>query len=138
MNYSEALELIETHEPPKLKRDNYINNQVVKEISQMFKRYEGLAPKVFIAYDRIAMFGKDDPELRVTFDKNIVGTSEIGSFFDDILPGIPLLPTGQHILEVKYDEFLPDYIKQILNEVHLQKTAFSKYYYSRRNRNIYG
>ena len=74
----------------------------------------------------------------VRVDKNIVGTSEVECFFEDMLPAVPLLPTGQHILEVKYDEFLPDYIKQILNEVHLTKTAFSKYYYARKNQNIYG
>lgn len=93
-------------------------------------------PVQIVEYDRIP-FVEEKGNVRVTFDKNIVGTSEIGAFFDSCLPGIPLLPTGQHILEVKYDEFLPDYIKQILNEVHLQKTAFSKYYYARKNQNVF-
>mgnify|MGYP003311382451 CR=1 FL=1 len=96
-----------------------------------------MQPVQIVEYDRIP-FVEEKGNVRVTFDKNIVGTSEINAFFDDILPGIPLLSTGSHILEVKYDEFLPDYIKQILNEVHLQKTAFSKYYYARKNPNIYG
>lgn len=90
-----------------------------------------------VEYDRIP-FVEEKGNVRVTFDKHIVGTSDISTFFNDIIPGIPLLPTGQHILEVKYDEFLPDYIKQILNEVHVTKTAFSKYYYARHNQNIYG
>ena len=94
-------------------------------------------PVQIVEYDRIP-FIEENGNVRVTFDKNIVGTSEINTFFDDIIPGIPLLPTGQHILEVKYDEFLPDYIKQILNEVHVTKTAFSKYYYARHNQNVYG
>ena len=94
-------------------------------------------PVQIVEYDRIP-FVEESGNVRITFDKNIVGTSEINTFFDEIIPGIPLLPTGQHILEVKYDEFLPDYIKQILNEVHVTKTAFSKYYYARRNPNIYG
>ena len=95
-----------------------------------------MRPLEIVEYDRIP-FVEEKGNVRVTFDKNIVGTSEITSFFDDIIPGIPLLPTGQHILEVKYDEFLPDYIKQILNEVHVTKTAFSKYYYARNNQNIF-
>lgn len=96
-----------------------------------------MQPVQIVEYDRIP-FVEEKGNVRVTFDKNIIGTSEIHTFFDETLPGIPLLPTGKHILEVKYDEFLPDYIKQILNEVHLQKTAFSKYYYARKNVNIYG
>ena len=94
-------------------------------------------PVQIVEYDRIP-FVEEKGNVRVTFDKHIVGTSQIHTFFDDVIPGIPLLPTGQHILEVKYDEFLPDYIKQILNEVHVTKTAFSKYYYARHNQNLYG
>lgn len=96
-----------------------------------------MQPVQIVEYDRIP-FVESKGNVRITLDKHIVGTSEIGAFWDDILPGVPLLPTGQHILEVKYDEFLPDYIKQILNEVHLTKTAFSKYYYARHNQQIYG
>ena len=92
-------------------------------------------PVQIVEYDRIP-FVEEKGNVRVTFDKNIVGTSEIQTFFDERIPGIPVLSTGQHILEVKYDEFLPDYIKKILNEVHLQKTAFSKYYYARKNQQI--
>lgn len=95
-----------------------------------------MQPVQIVEYDRIPLVEKNG-NVRVTFDKNIVGTSQVGKFFDEILPAVPLLPTGQHILEVKYDEFIPDYIKQILNEVHLPKTAFSKYYYARKNPNLY-
>lgn len=96
-----------------------------------------MQPVQIVEYDRIP-FVENKGNVRITFDKNIIGTPEVSAFFEDTLPGIPLLPTGQHILEVKYDEFLPDYIKQMLNEVHLTKTAFSKYYYARKNPNIYG
>ena len=95
-----------------------------------------MQPVQIVEYDRIPLV-EEKGNVRITFDKNIIGTSQVGAFFDETLPGIPLLPTGQHILEVKYDEFIPDYIKQILNEVHLPKTAFSKYYYARRNYHLY-
>ena len=96
-----------------------------------------MQPVQIVEYDRIP-FVEEKGNVRVTFDRNIVGCDNVKSFFEDCLPAVPLLPTGQHILEVKYDEFIPDYIKQILNEVHLHKTAFSKYYYARKNPNIYG
>ena len=96
-----------------------------------------MQPVRIVEYDRIPLV-EPKGNVRITFDKNITGTSEITSFFEKRIPAIPVLPSGQHILEVKYDEFLPDYIKQILNEVHLTKTAFSKFYYAARNRNLYG
>ena len=109
----------------------------VKQKLYAFYLMKRLQPVQIVEYDRIP-FIEPKGNVRITFDKNIVGSLEVTAFFEETLPAVPLLSTGQHILEVKYDEFLPDYIKQILNEVHLQKTAFSKYYYARRNRNIYG
>ena len=44
---------------------------------------------------------------------------------------VPVLPAGMHVLEVKYDELLPDYIAQLLETGKLQRTAFSKYYLGR-------
>jgi len=37
-----------------------------------------------------------------------------------------------HVLEVKYDEFLPVYLKELLEDRGLWQTAFSKYAESRR------
>ena len=44
---------------------------------------------------------------------------------------VPLLPSGMHVLEVKYDELLPDFIAQALELGTLQQCAFSKYYLGR-------
>ena len=38
----------------------------------------------------------------------------------------------KQILEVKYDEFLPDYLYRNLQLSHLRQTTFSKYYLCRR------
>jgi hypothetical protein len=35
------------------------------------------------------------------------------------------------ILEVKYDDFIPDFITRLLETGSLQQTAFSKYYWGR-------
>ena len=42
------------------------------------------------------------------------------------------MPTGKHILEVKYDELLPDFLYQLMSLGSLQQTAFSKYYLCRK------
>lgn len=89
-------------------------------------------PVQIVEYERIAMV-ESKGNVRVTFDCNICGTKQTASFFDEIIPAVPVLPAGQHILEVKYDEFLPDYIREILNSISLRRISFSKYYYSRKN-----
>ena len=92
-------------------------------------------PVQIVEYERIAMV-ENNGNVRVTFDRNIGGTSQTDTFFDDILPAVPALPSGMHILEVKYDEFLPDPIKEILNSISLRRISFSKYYYTRKNQMI--
>lgn len=88
-----------------------------------------------VEYERTAFV---DPigNVRITFDKNIGGTTQIDTFFDERIPTVPVLNTGQHILEVKYDEILPDYIRTILDTGSLAKTSFSKFYYTLRRQNI--
>ena len=44
--------------------------QVAKEINYFLKRYHPV-PKVYLAYDRVAMFGIEDTNLRMTFDFRI-------------------------------------------------------------------
>lgn len=132
LEMQECLDLIERKEWKWKESDGKVKRKLYALM--MMKRMQ---PVQIVEYDRIPFVEKRG-NVRVTLDTHIVGSSETAAFFEDVLPAIPLLPTGQHILEVKYDEFLPDYIKQILNKVHVTKTAFSKYYYARRNQNIYG
>ena len=42
------------------------------------------------------------------------------------------MPVGQHLMEVKFDEYLPDFIYRSLNLGVLQHTAYSKYYLCRK------
>ena len=94
-------------------------------------RCSKMQPKVIIAYERTA-FVHPVGNVRITFDRNIMASRNCASFFDCRIDGlIPILPTGMHILEVKYDEYLPDVIAKQLEIGKLQQTAFSKYYLGR-------
>ena len=53
-------------------------------------------------------------------------------FFSPELPVRPILPLGCHLMEVKYDGFLPDFIYHSLNLGQLRQTSFSKYYLCRK------
>ena len=98
---------------------------------QLQMRCNGMEPKVIIAYERTA-FVHPSGNVRITFDRNIMASSCREEFLEDRVSGmVPVLPAGMHVLEVKYDEFLPDTIAQQLEIGKLRKTAFSKYYLGR-------
>lgn len=91
----------------------------------------GLRPVVIVEYDRIP-YVHPLGNVRVTMDCHISASAECQRFFDDSLPLRPILPPGQHILEVKWDELLPDHIYHAMNLQNLQWTSFSKFYLCRR------
>ena len=98
---------------------------------QMQMRCAKMEPKVIIAYERTA-FVHPSGNVRITFDRNIMASRCCCEFLEDRVSGMtPVLPSGMHVLEVKYDEFLPDVIAQQLEIGKLRKTAFSKYYLGR-------
>lgn len=93
-------------------------------------KIHGMHPRSIVEYERTA-FVEPKGNVRITFDRNISGSSKVENFFDKDLQVMPLLQQGQHILEVKYDELLPGYIADVLQISTLQQVSFSKYYYSR-------
>ncbi len=97
-------------------------------------KMKGMHPVSIVEYERTA-FVEHRGNVRITFDRNISGSEKTGEFLDMPLL-VPLLPTGMHVLEVKYDELLPDYIAGCLELGRLQRTAFSKYYYARNYKNL--
>ena len=92
---------------------------------------DNLKPNVIVAYERTP-FVYAPGNVRITFDRNIGSTTNISGFFAPRLPLRPVLPTGKHILEVKYDAFLPDFLYEVMNLGSLTQTAFSKYYICRK------
>ena len=83
-----------------------------------------------VEYEREAFVEKNG-NVRITFDMNIGASYDVKRFFDKDIYAGPTMEAGAHILEVKYDELLPDYIRKILDIGSLQRTAFSKYYFAR-------
>lgn len=90
-----------------------------------------LRPKVIVEYDRVPYINGLG-NTRITLDQNMASSDEISRFLDPGIRRRPIMPVGQHILEVKFDEFLPDYIYRNLQLNSLRQTAFSKYYLCRR------
>ncbi len=89
-----------------------------------------MKPVIIVEYDRIPYIYKDG-NVRVTFDINVSSSNAIHDFLECRVPKRPIMPTGNQILEVKFDEFIPDFVHQILQIDNLQLTAYSKYYLCR-------
>lgn len=90
-----------------------------------------MRPVVMVEYDRVPYVYRLG-NVRITLDTNISSSSEIHRFLEPDIPRRPVLPLGQQLLEVKYDEFLPDHIYRSLSLNNLSQTAFSKYYLCRK------
>jgi len=90
-----------------------------------------LKPVVIVQYER-RPFIYHEGNVRVTFDRSISSSKDIDGFFDEDLAVRPIMPVGRQLLEVKYDEFLPDTIYRTVQKRDMSLTTFSKYYLCRR------
>ncbi len=88
-----------------------------------------LRPSIIVEYER-STFVSRIGNVRVTLDRNISYSSDIYDFLEPEIALTPLLPAGQQVLEVKYDEFLPEIIAQTIETGELSQTTFSKFYLS--------
>ncbi len=92
-----------------------------------------MRPKIIVDYDRVPyVYRQEDANVRVTFDKNIKAISDVSAFFVPDAGGRGILPVGQALMEVKFDDFLPDEIYSLLQLNGLQVSTFSKYYLCRK------
>lgn len=88
-------------------------------------RSEGLAAKVIVDYTRNPfVFGPGN--VRVTLDYNIRTGLRCTDFLNPHCTTVPV-PASPCILEVKWDNFLPDVIREMVQLGNRQSTAYSKY-----------
>ncbi|TLG74297.1 polyphosphate polymerase domain-containing protein [Culicoidibacter larvae] len=100
-------------------------NQIMMEIDWFMNRYQ-LAPKVMVAYDRIALYGKEESAFRVTFDFDIRWRDyDLDLRYGDY--GNPLIATDECMMEVKALGAIPVWLTEILSRERLYSTSFSKY-----------
>ncbi len=94
---------------------------------ELYSKMRGqlLAPKTIVAYDREA-FLYEPGNVRITIDRNL--TSALGSlnFLEADSCPVPV-SDGLSILEVKYDEFLPELVSMAVQLSGRQASAYSKY-----------
>jgi SPX domain protein involved in polyphosphate accumulation len=92
-----------------------------------------LRPKTIVDYTREAYVYKLG-NVRVTFDKQIKSGLFNKNMFEKNLPTVQPIDNKFIVLEVKFDEFLPEIIQDIIQTNERRATAISKYAAAR----IYG
>lgn len=101
------------------------NKNLLKEFYCKLK-YQCLKPKTIVDYTREAyIFNAGN--VRITFDYNIKSGLYSTNIFDPNLPTLGLVNDNPIILEIKYDNFLPDIIRDFVQTNTRRQTAVSKY-----------
>ncbi len=105
----------------------FVSSQVMKEINYFHREYRNdVMPYSYVAYDRMAMFGKENKEFRLTFDNNIRVHPEYRIALDDDMPCSQLLPPGMRLMEIKIAGAIPLWLARTMSELHIQPGSFSK------------
>lgn len=88
--------------------------------------HQRLMPTTVVDYEREAYIYKPG-NVRVTIDSSIRTGLRSTNFFDKNLPTIEALDNNLSVLEVKYDNFLPEVIGDIVQIGERHKLSVSKY-----------
>lgn len=100
-------------------------SQISDEIDYFLTFYRQIVPAMKIRYERIAMAGRFDPELRITFDRNLQWSMNLD--LQDTEEGVPILDGNQILMELKVQGAIKPAIADILNELAIYPVSFSKY-----------
>lgn len=125
LTYDEANAILKGQMIKMKKEQSLLNEFLIERMNNW------LRPVVVVDYDRIP-YVYNAGNVRITFDKNISGSQQINGFWNKDMLKCPVLDCGYHILEIKYDEYLPTFIREQLYLDSLRRTSFSKFYYCRR------
>ena len=102
-----------------------VNPQIRKEIDYFLRLYRPV-PKMYIAYDRIAMYGKEDESIRITFDFHIRSREEdVDLSMGDA--GRLLMKNDEVLMEIKVGGAYPLWLADMLCEMEIYPNTFSKY-----------
>lgn len=122
----------------RLIRGDFIPREVLSgEGAELLRRFDVLMrtkllrPRCIIEYQRHPFIVKSG-NVRITLDDNMSSSLQSSRFFEKDTGRYPIMQPGMSLMEVKYDEYLPSYIKDNLELGRLTQTSFSKYYLGRK------
>lgn len=117
-----------------LNNESRVNFNTDNKLVQRFEREietRCFKPAVIVEYERIPYVYKIG-NVRVTFDFNLSSSAEVDKFLEGGYSKRLIMPVGFQLMEVKFDELIPDFIQKTLGLENMQQTAYSKYYLCRK------
>lgn len=112
------------------------NNQIMKEIDYVIKKFN-IYPKLYIGYDRLSYYDKNNINFRVTFDFNL--RSRQDELKLELGDNGNLYNKDLVIMEVKSLQSIPLWFTKILSNMKIYPNSFSKYgeiYINKESKNI--
>lgn len=100
-------------------------NKLMQELYAKMK-YQLMRPKTVVDYYREAYI-YEPGNVRITIDNKLKSGLVSKDFFNPNLPSMNITTSGQIILEVKYDAFLPELIRDVIQTNERRNSAISKY-----------
>lgn len=103
----------------------YPRNAVLDEFS-MYRTRNFLIPTLITDYKRVALSGRSDTRLRITFDSDLrVAASRCLDSPTNVFHSV--LPRGIDVLEIKFNDVLPEWIHTLIAKYALQDLSVSKF-----------
>lgn len=99
-------------------------SQIEREIEYALNFYKGIAPSMYICYDRESFVG--DNSFRLTFDSNILWRKD-KPCLDEGAWGERVIDSDTYIMEVKSPTSMPLWLVKSLDRLKIYPTSFSKY-----------
>lgn len=101
------------------------DTQILRELDYVLSFYKP-EPKVYLAYDRVALYDKKGSDLRVTFDFNIrYRTDDLDMSHGDY--GDYIMTEDSVLLEIKASAAYPFWLIKLLENLEIYPISFSKY-----------
>jgi hypothetical protein len=98
---------------------------LVEELRLQFVS-QGLRPRVLVDYDRTPFICRDG-NTRITLDENVRTRPYIAHLFASPRAMVPVMDADQVILEVKFDDFIPQHLLAALADIPRVNMAISKF-----------
>jgi len=121
LNYTDCQKILEGDIMPLKEAENKLKNSFYADL-----RSENYRPSVIVDYFR-EPFTYRFGNVRVTFDKDLKSGLYQTSLFDKDLKMVRVIEEPQLIMEVKYDNYLPDIIRNAIQIKSSTRYAISKF-----------
>ena len=100
------------------------DGQILREIDFFLQTHE-VSPKAFIACEREAWVDREEPELRITFDRNICCSRGVMDMNHEAAR--PLMADDFILMEAKVEGAFPLWFSRLLAREKIRPQSFSKY-----------